>query len=126
MELIKAMDDDREFGRAVRRVLFEDKAISKSVPGAGRSAAEHADRHTKAKVTMNMDGDILAYFKKLAKKEGRAYQSLINQVLREYVEGSRPEQLAAKVRQALLEDARFLEDLAQKVAGPEKDSGEGK
>jgi uncharacterized protein (DUF4415 family) len=109
------MDEDREFRRAVRRVLFDDKTISKSVPGGGKSAAEDADRHTRTKVTMNLDGDVVAHFRARAKKEGRAYQSLINQVLREYIEGSRPEQLAAKVREKLLEDKKFLKELAAKL-----------
>ncbi|HQH27755.1 MAG TPA: BrnA antitoxin family protein [Oligoflexia bacterium] len=109
------MDDDREFRRAVRRVLFDDKTISKSVPGGGRDAAEIPERHTRAKVTMNLDGDVLAYFRAQAKKEGRAYQSLINQVLREYIEGSRPQQLAAQVRALLLDDAGLIEGLADKV-----------
>lgn len=114
------MDDDREFKRAVRRVLFDDKTISKSVPGGGKSAAAGADRHTRTKVTMNLDGDVVAYFRARAKKEGRAYQSLINQVLREYVEGSRPEQLAAKVQEKLLGDAEFLKELAAKLKPAEE------
>ena len=114
------MDEDREIRRAVRRVLFEDKTVSQSVPGAGHSAVDYAEKHTKAKITMNIDGDLLAYFKELAKKEGRAYQSLINQVLREHVQGSRPEQLASKVRQALLEDEAFLDSVAAKIKAGEK------
>ena len=105
------MTEELDFRRAARRVLFEQTALQEAIPGAGRSAAEGAERHIKVKITMNLDGDVLAFFKEWAKQDGRPYQSLINQVLREYMEGSRPEQLAEKVKELLAGDPSFLKQL---------------
>lgn len=113
------MSDELDFRRAARRVLFDESVIQDSIPGAGRSAAEGAERHIKVKVTMNLDGDVIGYFKERARAEGRAYQSLINQVLREYVEGERPEQLARKVCDLLVDDPAFLSKLREKLVETE-------
>ena len=78
------------------------------------SAAAGADRHTRVKITINLDGDVINHFKAIAKQEGRPYQSLINQVLREHILGSRPEQLADQVQQRLLANDNFLSELAKK------------
>ena len=80
------------------------------------SAAADADRHTRVKITINLDGDVINHFKQIAKQEGRPYQSLINQVLREHILGSRPEQLADQVQQRLLADDNFLSEIARKLA----------
>lgn len=113
MQLMSSSD----FKRATRRLLFPQPVPSdQEIPGAGQSAAEGAERHTRVKVTMNLDGEVLQYFKELARGEGRPYQSLINQVLRDYVAGTRPEQLAKEVRQMLLEDEAFLRKLAGALA----------
>jgi uncharacterized protein (DUF4415 family) len=104
------MDDDLELKNATRRILFPDSADSK-IPGDGRSAAEYADRHTRVKITINLDGDVVRQFKERAAKEGRAYQSLINQVLREHLEGSTPQKMAKDVAEILGSDRRFLDNL---------------
>lgn len=109
------MENEIDFRRATRRVLFLDKKLQEEIPGAGKSAAEDADRHLRIKVTINMDADVVRYFKKRARSEGRAYQSLINQVLREYVDGSRPEQLAKIVKEVLLTDEGFFQALKTKL-----------
>lgn len=41
-------------------------------------------KHLKESVTMRMDPQVIDYFKKLAKKTGIPYQSLINYVLKDY------------------------------------------
>lgn len=108
------MNEQLNFKRATRRILFKDKKeapFEDVIPGAGTSAAASPERHLRVKVTMNLDGDIVGYFKKLASEDGRPYQSLINQVLREYIEGSRPEKLARDVGQLLLKDNSFLKAL---------------
>ena len=41
-------------------------------------------KHLKESVTMRIDPQVIDYFKKLAKKTGIPYQSLINYVLKDY------------------------------------------
>ena len=118
------MADNTDFSRASRRILFgkQQKDKHEQIPGAGRSAAEAPHRHVRVKVTMNLDGDILNHFKEAAKKQGRSYQLLINQALREFVEGSRPEQLAQNVGELLLSSPSFLEALAGKLQESKDDN----
>ena len=48
-------------------------------------------RHTKERITIFIDLDILNFFRARAAKRGKpAYQTQINQALREHMEGSRP------------------------------------
>ena len=106
------MSEELDFRRATRRLLFPEQTdATREIPGAGKSAAEEPQRHTRVKVTINLDGDVVHYFKQWAQREGRPYQSLINQVLREFALGSRPEQLALEVRELLLQDEKFLLEL---------------
>jgi len=117
-----ALSDGPDFSAATRKLLFREAAKDESaqkIPGAGKSAAETPRRHVRVKVTMNVDGDILAHFKEQASAEGLPYQTLMNQVLREYIQGSRPERLAAGISELLLEDATFLTAVAKKVLGDE-------
>lgn len=108
------MDDPVDFRGATRRLLFgrPEKHVP---PGAGRSAAEAPERHVRVKVTMNFDGDIVAFFKQKAQDEGRAYQLLINQVLRDHIDGSRPEQMAREVGALLASDDSFLELIKARI-----------
>lgn len=41
-------------------------------------------KHLKESVTMRVDPQVIDYFKKLSKKTGIPYQSLINYVLKDY------------------------------------------
>lgn len=110
------MEQDGDFSKATRRLLFKEPEKTK-IPGAGRSAAERPERHVRTKVTINIDGDIIAFFKERAKEDGRPYQTLMNQVLREYVSGSRTERVAEQVANLLADDEGFLEILRDKVSG---------
>lgn len=111
------MSDEEELDlrRRSRRVLFRTKP-QENIPGAGTSAASRPDQHTRVKVTINLDGHVISYFKARAREEGCAYQTLINQALREYVTGSRPERLAREVRELLVADPSFVEKLAIALA----------
>ncbi|MCB0323762.1 MAG: BrnA antitoxin family protein [Bdellovibrionales bacterium] len=106
------MTDDADFRRATRRLLFPEPEPVQSIPGAGTSAAAESDKHARVKVTINLDGDIVAHFKEQAKCEGIPYQSLINRTLREFMLGAKPERMAKEVGGVLLDDHEFLEQLS--------------
>ena len=68
-------------------------------------------RHTKVRITIFLDLDILNFFKARAAKRGKpAYQTQINQALREYMEGSRPPTKGSH------DERRLIAHLAEQVA----------
>lgn len=68
-------------------------------------------RHTKERITIFIDLDILNFFRARATKRGKPpYQTQINQALREYMEGSRP-----PGKGALSED-KLISHLAERIA----------
>ena len=108
---------DTEISDATRRLLFRKVGGAlEGIPGAGTSAAKHRERHTRLKITINLDGDLIDYFKSQGEEEGVGYQFLINQALREHVEGSRPERMAREIGDILLNDNSFLETLSRKLS----------
>ena len=118
------MSDAEDFKKATRRLLFPKEVEQiQEIPGAGTSAAAASERHTRVKVTINLDGEVVQYFKDWAGREGRPYQSLVNQVLREFVSGSRPERLAQQVKEFLLGDREFLDSLATALSVDGEDEG---
>ena len=73
---------------------------------------EELDRHTKIRITIMLYQDILDFFKARAAKPGtEPYQTQINRVLREYIEG----QKGAEGKKGP-EDERFISRLAERVA----------
>ena len=69
-------------------------------------------RHTKVRITIFLDLDILDFFKARAAKRGKApYQTQINQALREYMEGSPP-----PGKGALVADDKLISRLAERIA----------
>lgn len=108
-------EQEKAIRKASRRILFGKAAADPRIPGAGTSAAERPERHFKVKVTMNLDGEVLAHFKRLAEQEGQPYQSLINQVLKDFVNGSRPEKMAQLVAELLKNDESFLSEIRKKL-----------
>lgn len=107
---------DSEISDATRRLLFRKVGGAlEGIPGAGTSAAKHRERHTRLKITINLDGDLVDYFKAQGEEEGVGYQFLINQALREHVDGSRPERLAREIGELLISDSSFLEALSKKL-----------
>ncbi len=108
---------DTEISDATRRLLFRKVGGAlEGIPGAGTSAAKHRERHTRLKITINLDGDLIDYFKSQGEEEGVGYQFLINQALREHVEGSRPERMAREIGDILLNDNSFIETLSRKLS----------
>lgn len=129
------MENDYQLELATRKLLFKssemnsresvkttgdvrgsgNESVAGEIPGAGTSAAKRPERHVRVKVTMNVDGDIIRHFKDQAEAAGRSYQLLINDALREYIDGSHHERIASDVRQQLLGDESFLKDVARRV-----------
>ena len=73
---------------------------------------DQLDRHTKVRITMFIDNDILNFFKARAAKRGKApYQTQINQALREYMEGSPP-----PGKGTLVADDKLISRLAEQIA----------
>jgi hypothetical protein len=73
---------------------------------------EELDRHTKVRITIMLGLDVLKFFKgRAAEADAEPYQTQINRVLREYIEG----QTAAE-RDKGTEDERFISRLAERVA----------
>ena len=69
-------------------------------------------RHTKERITIFIDLDILNFFRARAAKRGKpAYQTQINQALREYMEGSPP-----PGKGALVADDKLISRLAERIA----------
>ncbi len=72
---------------------------------------DQLDRHTKVRITIFIDNDILKFFKARAAKRGKpAYQTQINQALRECMEGSRPPTKGSH------HERRLMAHLAEQVA----------
>ncbi|MEK7362413.1 MAG: BrnA antitoxin family protein, partial [candidate division NC10 bacterium] len=90
---------------------------------------EELDRHTKVRITIMLDLDILKFFKgRAGKPGGEPYQTQINTALREYIEGRK-----AAERDKGQEDERFISRLAERVAeyvvkkqGRKKPAGRGR
>jgi uncharacterized protein (DUF4415 family) len=83
--------------RRLADVKDEDIDLS-DIPEAKAGAAwvRHADRvaqqvkEAKQPITIRIDGDVLAVFKKLAAKTDRKYQSIMQDVLRAFAEHQKP------------------------------------
>ena len=72
---------------------------------------DQIDRHTKVRITIFIDNDILKFFKARAIKRGKPpYQTQINQALREYMEGSPPPGKAG------LSEHKLISHLAERIA----------
>ncbi len=73
---------------------------------------EELARHTKVRITIMLDLDVLDFFKKRAVEPGtQPYQTQINQALREYISSSRP-----TLKDNLLKDENFITRVSERVA----------
>ena len=89
------MRDEYDFSNAVR--AYE-------VPHLAKLQAEHAALQAgKSRITIRVDATTLAAFKARAAATGGNYQTLMNEALRQYVEGLT---LADVVREAVRESLR--------------------
>lgn len=83
------------------------------LPEPIRRLRESARQKLKDRVTIYFDADIVHTFKSRAEKEGVGYQTLMNQALRQFIDGS-DEQKA--VKESLLSDKKFLKKLKKALA----------
>lgn len=73
---------------------------------------EERARHTKVRISIFLDQDILKFFKSRAMKPGaEPYQTQINRALREYASASRP-----ALKDSLLKDEDFITRVSERVA----------
>lgn len=107
------MEKVLDFDRAARRALF---GADREIPGSGSSAAKSPGRHTRVKITINLDSDVVEHFKTKSRTAGRGYQQLINEALREYLEGSKTERLAREIGEILLDDPSFVARISESIA----------
>lgn len=71
---------------------------------------EFEPRHVKVRVTTMLDEDVLVALKKIAESKGQKYQTVLNQVLRAFVERKRERKLAPvgekRIREIVREELR--------------------
>ena len=94
------MKKEFDFSKAKRSEFW------KKMPPPGQ-----LDRHTKERITIFIDLDVLSFFRARAATRGKPpYQTQMNQALREYMDGTRP---SDKNR---LSDDKLISHLAERVA----------
>lgn len=73
-----------------------------------------SSKNTKIAISIRLDGDILEYFKKCAESPGSAaYQTLINEALREHMERKRT--TLSSEREQLINDDAFIDAIATRI-----------
>jgi uncharacterized protein (DUF4415 family) len=70
-------------------------------------------RDCKSRITMDVDADIIEYFKQEAARQDKNYQTLINNLLREFVDGRREISAKENFKRELLQDRDFLQKLKE-------------
>jgi len=88
--------------RRITRPKFLDKVKGKTL------------KDCKSRITIFIGADIIEHFKQLAAQNGKGYQTLINQTLRDAIEVEKPS--LSKVKNDLLKDKDFLESLKTALA----------
>ena len=73
-------------------------------------------RDCKSRITIYLDADIVIHFKEIAEKENAGYQTLINETLRQVVDGQRQEREKQELKDDLLKDKKFLRKLRTALA----------
>jgi uncharacterized protein (DUF4415 family) len=84
-------------------------------PARAKRGALHPLPPTKHRITLRLDKDILAWFKRRVHEQGgENYQTLINDALREYIQGHGP--LEAVLRRVIREELHHT-GLSRRLAG---------
>jgi len=68
-------------------------------------------KEAKSRITIYLDADIVEHFKTAAENSNTGYQTLINQTLREKIDGSQTSAKADEVIEKLLQDKAVLSRL---------------
>lgn len=68
-------------------------------------------RDMKSRITIYLDADIVIKFKEIAEAKDAGYQTLINETLREIVDGMTEESAKEDLKEDLLKDKKFLRRL---------------
>jgi len=97
---------------------FSEKMKAKGWREISRSEAPQPKRvkgpyEAKSRITIFLDADIVSYYKELAENSGSGYQTLINQSLREVVDGLTE---SSDIKQEILQDKNFLHELKEALA----------
>lgn len=85
---------------------------------ARHNMSEQTSSLAKVRISINLDEDVLNYFKqRAAQPNAAAYQTQINNTLREVMEKEQSSNtsLVAKQAEALLADPRFIDAIAERV-----------
>ncbi|MGC2234550.1 MAG: BrnA antitoxin family protein [Pyrinomonadaceae bacterium] len=69
-------------------------------------------RDCKSRITIYLDADIVLHYKELAESSGAGYQTLINQSLRQIVDGQKQTE-SLDIKQEILQDKEFLQELKE-------------
>jgi uncharacterized protein (DUF4415 family) len=77
---------------------------------------EDPSREYKSRITIYLDADIVDYYKAVAEREGKGYQTLINLSLRRLIDGENELSGKQSFKAELLKDKKFLEKLKTALA----------
>ena len=94
------LENEEEFNKRFKRIerpAFLDKLVK--------------NKEAKNRITIYLDADIVEHFKNEAENSKIGYQTLINQTLRENIDGSRPKTGADEIIEKLLQDKTALSRL---------------
>ncbi len=99
---------------------FDEKMKAKGWREIDRSETPHPKQpksqgDVKSRITIYLDADIVSYYKEIAEDSGSGYQTLINQSLREIVDGQRQAE-SSDIKQDILQDKVFLHELKEALA----------
>ena len=79
---------------------FKDGKSVKEIPALAQLQAEQAG---KTRITMRVDSDVLALFKAKAESTGGNYQTMMNEALKQFVQG---ESLVDVIKQTIQQELR--------------------
>lgn len=79
---------------------FEDGKSVREIPALYQLQSEHS---AKTRITMRVDSDILAVFKAKAESTGGNYQTMMNEALKQFVQG---ESLVDLIKQTIRQELR--------------------
>jgi uncharacterized protein (DUF4415 family) len=96
------LDNEEEFNKRFKRINRKDR------PNA---AINQSLREAKNRITIYLDADIVEHFKTQAENSKTGYQTLINQTLREKIDGSQNMNKADELIERLLQDKTALSRL---------------